>query len=558
MKKPNLKVLAITAGLLAMGGAFAQTPSSNTNTVTSGLIEDEIVDQIDTGVEGKDFLFFGGYEFGLNSQNQIQVGVGKFFGKDLWLSLYDGYYLNASTTNSESVTRDSFSSDGVNVDYTDNSSSASTNGFSRIKNDLAFSMYLFNKMGGTAYWNMDKSIYNGYGTDPTGALSNTFGTTTTNNDTENHAAGTTSDKTYTALENKNLSNTFGINFNGVRTPYLFGDLKFYAGLSTVQLTMSKRYINIAYNTKTTLNGSTVDEGIQPVYSGTYDYNTYTPAIAGELGLTLPKMWDCVTPTFTLGEGFTMSFQNNSNSYEYERNTLNNSTTLVRTNTSYSMIQGKYTDWKNTLTPSFTFDFDFSDSVVLKANLSTAFTLQDKYTGANSYTQKDTEKTTTIATGAVTTSETIMTGGNRENTDTFTTTLTPAFNLGFTYKVVPEKFNINMGVSATSGTLTWTKTTRTNSHIPTISTTTITDTYGNSTITGTTYTPANGDGVGTGDATAETQDKQFASGTPSADANFGFTWFLGEKAQVDAYILSGFSGGAQHPTWAMNLTFGLRF
>ena len=33
MKKPNLRVLALAAGILTMGEAFAQTPSSNTNTV---------------------------------------------------------------------------------------------------------------------------------------------------------------------------------------------------------------------------------------------------------------------------------------------------------------------------------------------------------------------------------------------------------------------------------------------------------------------------------------------------------------------------------------------
>lgn len=558
MKKPNLRVLALAAGILTMGGAFAQTPASNTNTVTSGLIEDEIVDQLDTGVEGKDFLFFGGY--GLNTR-QIQLGAGKFFGKGMWFSLYDGYFTDANTTEEESVKKDAVATDGVNIDYTDNSATANTSGSSRIKNDLAFSMYLFNKIGGTAYWNMDSTSYKGYAaTDPTGALEDKYGSTTTNDDTENHADGTASDKTYTALENKKSTNTFGINFNGIRTPDLFGDLKFYVSLGSVQLTMEKRYINLAYSTKTSLNGSPVDgdDKKHPEYSGTYKYMTFTPSLSGELGMTLPKMWDCVTPEFTLGETFAMAFKSNSNTYNYAENTANNSTSLVRKTTDYNMNQGKYLGWKNTMTPKFVFDFDFTERLELKASVSTPFSLEGVSTGADSYTTKETIRTTTVATGEVTTTETVTTGGTARNTDTFTTTLTPSFAMGFVYKVVPEKFNINMGVTASTGSLTWKKTTTTNSNIPEVRTTTFTDAYGHTTTTSVVNTPTNGDGVGAGDATAESQQHNFTAATPSATARIGFTWFFGDKAQVDAFLISGSSAGSTNPLWAMNLTFGLRF
>ena len=131
-------------------------------------------------------------------------------------------------------------------------------------------------------------------------------------------------------------------------------------------------------------------------------------------------------------------------------------------------------------------------------------------------------------------------------------------MGFVYKVVPEKFNINMGVSASTGDLTWKKTTTTNSHIAEVSTTTFTDAYGHTTTTSEVNTPTNGDGVGAGDATAENQQNNFTAATPSATARIGFTWFFGDKAQVDAFLISGSSAGSTNQTWAMNLTFGLRF
>ncbi len=557
MKKTNLRVLALAAGILTMGGVFAQTPASNTNMVTSGLIEDDIVDQIDTGVEGKDFLFFGGY--GLNT-NQIQIGAGKFFGPNLWLSLYEGYYLKANTTNEESVTKDNVAGDGVNIDYTDSSSSASTSGSLNLKNDIALSLFLSNKIGGTLYWNTDSITYSGYdATDPTGELSPVkTGRTTTSDSSEIHAAGTQSDKIYTALENTNSKNTFGVSFNGLRTPYLFGDLKFYAGLSSLAFTMERRFINIAWSQNTTLNGSTVDGLKQPVYSGTYDYNTFTPSLSATLGLTLPKLWDCVTPDLSLGEGFSISFKNNASSYNYAENTTNNSTQLVRTTTDYSREQGKFIDWTNTLTPKITFDFDFSERLILKASVISPVSLSGKYTGADSFTERTTTKTTDISSGEITTTEVLKKGGERLNTDIFTTSVSPSLALGFAYKVVPEKFNINMGVSASCGALTWEKRTSTNSHIPEVSTTTFTDAYGNTTTTGANYTPTNGDGTLAGDAMPENERNTFSAGEPSAEARFGFTWFLGEKSQIDTYVLYGSSAGTSLPTWAMNVTFGLRF
>ncbi|MBP5751362.1 MAG: hypothetical protein J6W60_00690, partial [Treponema sp.] len=109
-----------------------------------------------------------------------------------------------------------------------------------------------------------------------------------------------------------------------------------------------------------------------------------------------------------------------------------------------------------------------------------------------------------------------------------------------------------------GSLTWKKTTTTNSHIPEVKTTTFIDAYGHTTTTSVVNTPTNGDGVGAGDATAENQQHNFTAATPSATARIGFTWFFGDKAQVDAFLISGSSAGSTNPLWAMNLTFGLRF
>ncbi len=557
MKSTTKLTLLAAAGMsLAMGSAFAQTPSSNTSTVTSGLVSDNLVDSFDTGVDGKNIIFFAGYGM---SDNLLQAGYGQRFGEKIWLSVYDGWFFNANTLKTETATSDAVAHDGVNTDYTDQSTGASISGSERIKNNFALSTYIGNKIGGTFYWNTDRTKFNGYAaTNPTGALSDTNGSTSTKAETESHADGTESVTDYSALANKKSTDTFGISFNGVGTPKLLGEREFYFKLNSVQLAWEKRFINLAWETSSKLNGSDVDGEEQPSYSGSYDFNKYTPSVEFETGLTFKKLWDTVTPSFVLSDGFDISFRSNKNRYDYTRLTANNSSTRTTEVTDYSMTQGKYTNWNNTLTPQFSFDFDLGEKIILKAKAQAGVTFGDLYTGADKYTTTVTTTTVDKLTGDTTVTKTVTDSGSATNTDTFETSLTPAFSLGFEYKIVPEKFSFNLGVSATAGTFTWTKKTTSNSYIAESSTTTFTNEAGETTVTARTYTPANGDGTGSGDATADKQENTFSCTSPSATARLGFTWLLADKAQLDTYLLGGTSSGSSAPTWAMNVMFGFKF
>lgn len=554
MKKTKVLLLA-AAGVLMAGGAFSEAPSSNTKTVTGGLIEDGLVDSFDTGVEGKDTLFFGSYGM---SDGTIRAGYGKRFNPKLWISLYDGWYMNAGTQTEETSKKDSVSLDGVNTDYTDSSASAQVSGNSRVKNNLAFSTYLDNKIGGTFYWNIDSSNLQGYAaTDPTGMIQDKSGTTTTKDSSENHEDGTTSLTEYSTLENKKSENTFGINFNGIQTKYLMGERKLYFKLNTFQFTKSSRFIDLAWNTKTTLNSSTIDSSEQPSYKGTYNYNTYTPYLEVEAGFSFKKIWDCVTPQFTLTEGFQMSFRSNENTYTYSKNTANTALLNTRQTTSFKMDQGDYSNWKNTLTPRFDFDFDLGENITLKTRAQAGISLSNTFTGADKYTTITTTRTKDLTNGDTTVTKKITTSGAASETEIFTTTVSPEFDLGLVYRVIPGKFNINVGVSASSGSLEWKKTVKTNSNIPETSVTTFTNTAGETTVTGKSYTAKNGDGAGKDDAEEEKQTNSFSAATPDATARFGFTWFLGEKAQLDSYMIYGTSAGTTNPTWAMNIMFAVK-
>ena len=61
MKKLKKTWIVFLAVWLLGTMIYAQTPSSNTKTVTGGLIEDSLVDKLDTGLSGDEIIFFAGY-----------------------------------------------------------------------------------------------------------------------------------------------------------------------------------------------------------------------------------------------------------------------------------------------------------------------------------------------------------------------------------------------------------------------------------------------------------------------------------------------------------------
>lgn len=553
MKKLLKKMLSLVSVAFMVQAIFAQMPSSNTKIVTQDLITDEIVDNLDTGAEGQKSLFFGGFDY---SYGLIQAGYGQGFGDALWFSLYDGYYLKGNTTNTDSATSDSVARDGVNIDYTDNSNKATINGYNNLKNNLAFSMYINKKIGGTFFWNTDTTWDNYYdNTDPIGALNGsqysgyTSIETTTSSSTESTSNGTTTNTIYNALNNKSAINIFGLNFNGVSTPKLFGDLNFYVALNAISVKIDNRYINVGYDKTSTLNGFKTPTDTAS-YTGTYNLNKLTPALEFETGITGKKLWDVVTPSFILIENFQMTFRKYENSYNYNQLTKNTATEKVTQNTNYELNPGKYKDWMNTLTPRADFSFDLGERITLKTRAQAEVSFGNVYTAADRTTTTITTTTEKKTTGETTIIKQVTTTGTATNSDVFTTEVTPKFDVGLVYQVVPGKFNVNIGMGASSGVLTWTKTTTTNSNIPQIITTTSTNNAGEE-VTYSTITLENGDGPAAGDATVETKVTNFTSETPSVNAAIGFTLFLGEHAQLDTILLT--STG-----WKLNVNLGLRF
>ncbi len=553
MKKLLKKMLSLVSVAFMVQAIFAQMPNSNTKIVTKDLITDEIVDNLDTGAEGQKSLFFGGYD---STNKLIQAGYGQGFGDALWFSLYDGYYLYGNTSNTDSATSDSVARDGVNIDYTDNSNKATIKGYNNLKNNLAFSMYINKKIGGTFFWNTD-TIWDNYydNTDPTGALlgttntTSTLITTTTSSSTESTSNGTKTNTIYNALNNKFAKNTFGLNFNGVSTPNLFGDLNFYVALNAISVEIDNHYINVGYDKTSTLNGFKTPTGTAS-YTGTYNLNKITPALEFETGITGKKLWNVVTPSFILIENFQMTFRKYENSYNYNQLTTNTVTVQETRNTNYELNPGKYKDWKNTLTPRADFSFDLGERITLKTRAQAEVSFGNVYTAADRTTTTITTTTENKITGDTSIIKQVTTTGSATNKDEFTTKVTPKFDVGLVYQVVPGKFNVNIGMGAKSGVLTWTKTTTTNSNIPRIDTTTTTN-YAGEEVTYSTITVGNGDGPAAGDATAETKVTNFTSSTPSVNAAIGFTLFLGEHAQLDTILLT--STG-----WQLNVNLGLRF
>lgn len=555
MKKLLKKMLSLVSVAFMVQAIFAQMPSSNTKSVTQDLITDEIVDNLDTGAEGQKSLFFGGYD---STNKLIQAGYGQGFGDALWFSLYDGYYLYGNTSNTDSATSDSVARDGVNIDYTDNSNKATIKGYNNLKNNLAFSMYINKKIGGTFFWNTD-TIWDNYydNTDPTGALldttNNTTTTTTTSSSTESTSNGTKTNTIYNALNNKSAKNTFGLNFNGVSTPNLFGDLNFYVALNAISVAIDNRYINVGYDKTSTLNGFKTPTDTAS-YTGTYNLNRITPALEFQTGITGKKLWDVVTPSFILIENFQMTFRKYENSYNYNQLITNTVTEKETRNTNYELNPGKYKDWMNTLTPRADFSFDLGERITLKTRAQAEVSFGNVYKAADRTTTTITTTTENKITGDTSIIKQVTTTGSATNSDVFTTKVTPKFDVGLVYQVVPGKFNVNIGMGAKSGVLTWTKTTTTNSNIPRIDKTTSTNFAGEE-VTSSTITVGNGDGPAPGDATAETKVTNFTSSTPSVNAAIGFTLFLGEHAQLDTILLT--SAGATG-IWQLNVNLGLRF
>lgn len=545
-----MKRITAAAVLALCGAAFAQ--NSNTKTATAGLITDGVVDKLATGTGNDTLLFFGGYDF---NAIQAQAGLGYQFG-NLWVSAYDAYSLSANTTESETAKADSVAKDGVNTDYTDETNTASVSGSSTFKNTLKAAAFWNNRFGAQFYWTANNTNYSGFSTNPIASLSGLgSGTTTTKNSDEDHAAGTTTNTEYGALENKTHNNTFGLDFNGIQWK-ADNDLAFYVKLDKIEVALADTYRKAAWATDITLNGSTVGAGAQTSYEGEYQNLDITPKVQFQLGLNTAKLFDRVGLQVVLVESFAPTFRSYTDTYS---NTTVTETATTRTTTanSYDSSYPDYFKWENVLTPRLNFSFDAGDSVILKARIDVPVTL-----GGETYSARESTKTERTATYDKTTGTTTYTTkettqANGRNYDYFSTTVNPQFMLGLVYKVKPGKFNINVGAKLNSGALTWTTKENTNSDTGTRTVTTSTNAAGETTTTSVKYTSSSNDTAASGEnPTANDKSTTFKSDTPSAAAYLGGTWFLTDNIQFDTLL--GTAATNSNLTWKLNLQFGFKF
>ena len=557
------KIILTAAALLAFAGfGFAQ--ESNTNRVTKGLIDDELVDKLDTGSEEGDegeeiqFLFFGGYDM----DSSAEAGIGKQFGS-IWMSVYDNYSFVANETDSEKAKADTVALDGVNTDYTDGYNTASIKGSSTLNNTLVVSTFFNHKWGLQFVWDAVWNSYNsGSGTNPTASLS-TFGTTTattTKDSSEDHAAGTTTNTEYDTYENRVRNNSFGFNFNNVALSGIT-EKNIYLQLNSIRVSLADTYRNIEYSTTNTLNGSRIGAGTQTSYSGEYDELRITPEIEVEFGMDVAKPFDLVDLKFALIEEFKPTFKSYTDTFDRTQVT-ETTTTKTTITTSYEGTDDDYFAWSNTITPRFDFEFTEIENLTLKARIDLPVTLSSESYSAKEYTQTmrnaNYDKSTNTTTYTTTTTSGVTNSGY--DYDYFNTSVDPTFSLGLVYAIKPGKFNLNAGVSLSSGTLTWTSEEKTFSGKGRTTKNTSTNAAGETTTTGVSYTASNGDTAASGESnsiTADEKSNEFSSIAPSASFSLGGTWFLSDHVQLDTWFVAG-NQRASSFDWNFNVQFGFKY
>lgn len=548
-----MKKLLVTAAvaLALTGAAFAQ--KSNTKTATAGLIDDNLVDAIDTGNgEDKTLVFFG-YN---HSDQRAEAGWGHQFG-GLWLSLYDGYSFYSRKTKTDDVWSDTVASDGVNTDYVDEREKARWNIDNTFKNTMRVALAWNNTVGASFYWKANHKKYT-FDSNPEDNLSSALigtGMTTTTDSREDHAAGTTTTIEWDTLKNRHNINTFGLDFNGMK----IGGSNFYAKLNVIDVKLDSTNRDAAWTTTRTLNGSTVGAGEQISYDGEYNDIAITPRIDVEFGLGGFRLFDAVQTNFVLKEEFMPTFYIYDDTYDYTTmdETTNRRVTTVK---SQEITNDDRFDWENTLTPRFNFTYDADERLTLKSRIDIPVTFGNKHSGAQDYEYNETTTYYDKTSGTSTRKVETTTGayyGQPCDVDIFTTTVAPALSFGAVYKLVPGKFNLNIGAKLNTGALVWTTTEKTYSDQVQTEVTKTTDESGNTTTEVVIYSSASGDSVNDNDPLRNNSvKKEFTSATPTGVAYLGGTWFLTDHVQLD--MLLGTAGSSNNFTWQLNVAFGLHF
>ena len=249
--------------------------------------------------------------------------------------------------------------------------------------------------------------------------------------------------------------------------------------------------------------------------------------------------DVVKTKLIFEDSFWVGFKGDavSNTYKSVTDNVGKKTT---TEIKYTTDPGKYFTISNTLTPKFEFDFDLGDNLSLVAQVAADVDIRNANVAAGTYKRTTTTTTLNKSTGDETVTKTVTTGPlSSNNTEEFTTSVTPKYSLGLVYQVKPGKMNLNFGVSVDRAPYQWKVTTVTNANINTVTTTENTDALGNKGGSKTVN-------VNTGSG-AETKTLVYSAPNGTSTAfRIGGTWFFTENVKLDAYYGNSFqnlvSGG----------------
>ena len=533
------KCLSVLLASFAIA-AFVSAQDSVLKKGTAGLIKDQSIDKLDLGIDdNKGLLFAGTTNNNDISGTIVNAGWGQYFGKSLWFSIYDDYNFYGSTYESESVTHSYGSADRINVDYTDTDKNRSV-GSSKtdFDNDLYFGVAINKKMGFRPYW---KARWDTYQTPYTITAGSPLSTTTTTieGSSSDTSTGTNEDTEYSEIQHKVRNNEFGVKFAGIETPKLLGNRELYFALNDIRVKVDSSIAADDYSYTKKVNGSTTD---RTSADGSLKTNYIYPGINAEAGITLGQLGAAKTK-LVLEEDFEFGLEANESKTHHSVFT-EDADQKKTVSTDYERKYGDYFYWKNTLTPKFVFDFDANDRVTLKARAKFALGLSGT---KNDGDTSDVTKTTTTYNkiDSTTTVSTVhTTDGIDQNYNSFTTTLTPTFELGCVYKAIPDRLNLNFGLRVTTGTFTWTKEDDTNTNENRVTTTTNKDALGNKTST----TTVN---VNSGDT--ETSSFSFNNDTTSARLFLGTTWFFTKDVNMDLYYST-----TANALFANTNTFGIDF
>ena len=521
-------MLAVAA--LIFGAAILTAQTSEVKTATSRLIEDGAIDSLAFGTEDNDGLTFVQFN---GDANYVNFGWGKWISDSFWLSVYDSWYNNSgSLFNGVYLNKTYGTKDGINVDYTD-TRKQNTVGNSYWNLDNTFALGLgFGDFATQIKWNADWYQSQAPGTINNGDNIFNSSTTTVNDENPNTPAGSKTTAKYDKIKNYDRNNTFTANFKGAGVEDL-GDIAFYAQLKSVSFDWDNTTDANNYSNITNVNGK--DTG-KVTANAAQIYNTFTPGLDFELGMTL-KEGDIATTKLVLEDKFNMSFKGNKANKSYT-NTIDNLASTITATTEYSVITGKYLSINNTLTPKFVFDFDIDEKLQLVAQISAGIYTGNTNSKADTYKKVVTNKTLDKTTGDYTTnSKTTTTGlynnGYNRDSNTLTVRLTPSYALGLVYQVNPGKFNLNFGVEVNRAPYNWIVTTTTNPNINTVTVSETTDKLGNTSGSKTVNVTNGGE-----ENKTVTYNRNGTS--TSTSLRLGGTWFFTENVKLDAYWGNSFT------------------